>query len=106
VGNVFLTFGREGLLVASAAAKSDDDHFTVALQDTGTGQQTAWEETAAESQAGGIAEEVAAGNGKGLAESWQTQSKRRAAARHGRLQNRAASGRLQVKVEQCRKAST
>jgi hypothetical protein len=34
--DIFLSFGCEGFLIASAAAESDDNDFTVTLEEAGT----------------------------------------------------------------------
>src|SRR4030095_9176619 len=52
--DIFLAFGSEGFLIASATAESDDNDFAVALRDAGTRQEGAWKETAADGHAGGL----------------------------------------------------
>ena len=59
VRNIFLAFGREGLLIASATSERDHDRLAFSPGDFATHQGTCAEQRAAQAQARCVAQEVA-----------------------------------------------
>ena len=64
VRNIFLTFGREGFLIARAAAEGDDNQLFFSWEASLPRQHGAQKSAADERQSGGGSQEVAAITGK------------------------------------------